>query len=72
MKFETKSGAIKDFSWLCSKLNTVYVEVVTCVAGSLEDEGLPGYPQKLACWIKGDEALTVLFITLLHELLDKT
>ncbi len=52
--------------------NWIYAEVETCVAGSLEAEGLPGCPQKLACWNKRDDALTKLFITLLHELLDNT
>jgi hypothetical protein len=35
----------------------INAEVVTHVAGSLEAEGLPGYPQMLICWNKCDEVL---------------
>jgi hypothetical protein len=44
----------------------IYADVETRVAGRVEAEGLPGCPRMLTCQNKRDDALTKLFITLLH------
>ncbi len=59
-------------SVLSCELNIINAEVAAHVAGSLEAEGLPGYPQMPTCWNKRDDALTKLFITSLRKILGKT
>jgi hypothetical protein len=46
-----------------NRLVRIYAEVVTCVAGSLEAEGLPGYPKSLFIEINVMKSLTKQFST---------